>query len=188
MALPLAAAALGVFALGAVALAAPPIRQSLGLAASTATPTTVAAPTTVRVNSLAPSVAPTQAPASTATATAQPTTTTAPSPTREPTRTAAPTASPAPSATVASPTPNLPPGVTALATVRLSEGIAGRLRDGPNGTVIGGVPGNSRVQVLQGRATTDDGLVWVEIIVVDSGARGWIAESLLAYDATPNPQ
>jgi hypothetical protein len=119
-----------------------------------------------------PTAAPTEAVANTPVAPA----------TTAPTQTSAPTETVAPAATA---TPGLPPGVTALATVTLSEGIAGRLRDAPNGTVIGGVPGNTQVQVLQGRTTTDDGIVWVEINVIETGETGWFAESLLSYDTPP---
>jgi hypothetical protein len=158
----------------------------LGLAvAATTTATQGAAPTVIQVNTAAPTLAPTRQPAS---ATAVPPTHTAVPPTPTASPTVEPTRTPAPSATSAvSPTPSLPPGVTALATVVLSDGIAGRLRAAPNGTVIGGVPGNSQVQVLDGRVTTDDGIVWVEIRVAETGATGWFAESLLRYDNPPAP-
>jgi hypothetical protein len=186
LALPVAAVAMSVCVLGALALGAPPIRQALGLAvAATTTATQGAAPTVIQVNTAAPTLAPTRQPAS---ATAVPPTHTAVPPTPTASPTVEPTRTPAPSATSAvSPTPSLPPGVTALATVVLSDGIAGRLRAAPNGTVIGGVPGNSQVQVLDGRVTTDDGIVWVEIRVAETGATGWFAESLLRYDNPPAP-
>jgi hypothetical protein len=43
------------------------------------------------------------------------------------------------------------------------------------------------VEVLSGRGTTDDGVAWVEIRVVETGATGWFAESLLRYESPPNP-
>jgi GAF domain-containing protein len=124
--------------------------------------------------------------------TAPATSTTAPSavPTASATATARATATPLPTATLlpsASPTVTLPPDVIGLATVVLPEGIAGRLRDAPNGNVIGGVPGNMPVQVLVGRQTTDDNIVWVHIRLTNTGQTGWFSEGLLKYMATPVP-
>jgi Bacterial SH3 domain len=99
------------------------------------------------------------------------------------------TLTPAPTATelpTASPTVALPPDVIGLATVVLPQGIVGRLRDAPNGNVIGGVPGNTLVQVLAGRQTTPDNIVWVHIRL-PSGQTGWFSEGLLKYTATPVP-
>ena len=171
------ALALVVCLFGALAVSARPLGQALGLFGANATPTENSGPTAALVSTTsAPAdtavVQPTQTAANTATATL----------TAAPSKTPAPTDTPAPTK---SPTPSLPPGVTALATVTLSEGIAGRLRDAPNGAVIGGVPGNSQVQVLQGRVTTDNGIVWVEIRAVETGQTGWFAESLLRYDTPP---
>jgi len=101
------------------------------------------------------------------------------------TETPVPTASPLPSA---SPTAALPPDVIGLATVVLPDGVAGRLRDAPNGQVIGGVPGNTLVHILSGRQTTSDNIVWVHIRLPNTGQTGWFAESLLKYTATPVPQ
>jgi hypothetical protein len=81
----------------------------------------------------------------------------------------------------------LPPDVIGLATVVLPEGIAGRLRDAPNGNVIGGVPGNTPVQVLVGRQTTDDNSVWAHIRLTNTGQTGWFSDGLLKYTATPVP-
>ena len=83
------------------------------------------------------------------------------------------------------PTPPLPPDVVAVALVNLPEGIGGRLRDAPNGNVIGGVPGNTEVHVLDGRETTPDGIAWVRIRIPDTGQTGWFAEDLLIYQDEP---
>ena len=69
----------------------------------------------------------------------------------------------------------------------LGQRQAGRLRDAPNGNVIGGVPGNTQVQVLNGRQTTDDNIVWVHIRITNTGQTGWFSESLIKYTATPAP-
>jgi hypothetical protein len=87
----------------------------------------------------------------------------------------------------ASPTEPLPPGVIGLATVVLPEGIVGRLRDAPNGNVVGGVPGNIEVQILPGRQTTEDNIVWVHIRLTTTGQSGWFSEGLLTYTSTPVP-
>jgi GAF domain-containing protein len=115
---------------------------------------------------------PTIRPTATATATPKPTNTTSPS------------ATPLPSAVATVP---LPADVIAVARVVLPEGVVGRLRDGPNGSVIGGVTGNTLVHVLRGRQTTSDGLAWVPIRMPDTGQSGWLAESLLKYMPTPTP-
>jgi hypothetical protein len=81
----------------------------------------------------------------------------------------------------------LPADVVAVATVDLGEGVIGRLRDSANGAVIGGITGGTPVHVLQGRETTSDGIVWVEIRVIQTGQVGWFAENLLKYEATPTP-
>jgi hypothetical protein len=184
LAMPALAVALAVCVLGALALGTEPLRNALGLSGAASTATQSVAPTAILVSTHEATTAATSTPVDTAVV--QPTATSAVENTS--TATAAPTDTPAPTETAAptlSPTPGLPPGVTALATVTLSEGIAGRLRDAPNGTVIGGVPGNTQVQVLQGRVTTEDGIVWVEISIVETGASGWFAESLLRYDTPP---
>jgi hypothetical protein len=147
-------------------------------------PPTLPAATPAPAASLAviATTAATRAPAPTAapSATAQPATATPP-PTD--TATALPTASPLPSA---SPT-GLPPDVVKVATVVLPKGLVGRLRDAPNGQVIGGVPGNILVYVLAGRQTTADGIVWVRLRLPQTGQSGWFAESLLQYPATAVP-
>jgi len=150
-----------------------------GAAAQTATATAVA----TQPSPLAPTLAP-------ATITAAPAT--LPPPTPLPvvaTATPLATLTPAPTATelpTATPTVALPPDVIGLATVVLPQGIVGRLRDAPNGNVIGGVPGNTPVQVLAGRQTTSDQIVWVHIRLPSSQS-GWFSEGLLKYTATPVP-
>jgi GAF domain-containing protein len=99
-----------------------------------------------------------------------------------PTETPGSTNTPGPTATLP-----LPADVVAVATVDLGEGVIGRLRDSPNGAVIGGITGGTPVHVLSGRQTTPDGIVWVEIRVVKTGQVGWFAENLLKYEATPTP-
>ena len=76
------------------------------------------------------------------------------------------------------PTPDtgLPQGVTALAEVAL-DAAAARLRDAPNGRIIGALLRGTPVQVLTGREVLD-GITWVEIRA-DTGETGWMAEDLL---------
>jgi D-alanyl-D-alanine carboxypeptidase len=100
------------------------------------------------------------------------------------TATPPPTANLPPSAT---PTAHLPPDVVAVATVDLPDGIVGRLRDAPNGQVIGAVAGKVAVHVLSGRETTSDLIVWVRIRIPSTGQTGWFAEALLDYTPTPMP-
>ena len=151
----------------------------LGGAAQTPTAVDVA----TQPSPLLPTLAPTTITAATVTL---------PAPTQAPvvaTATPRATLTPAPTATelpTASPTVALPPDVIGLATVVLPEGIAGRLRDAPNGNVIGGVPGNTPVQILLGRETTPDQIVWVHIRLPSSQS-GWFSEGLLKYTATPVP-
>src|SRR6185295_1633442 len=141
---------------GAASLAATStIAATNTLAGSVAT---VPPATTVRI-------APTQASPAAATATAAPS------------DTPAPTETPGATATVA-----LPPDVVAVATVDLGEGVIGRLRDSANGAVIGGITGGTPVHVLRGRETTSDGVVWVEIRVIQTGQVGWFSENLLKYE------
>ena len=155
--------------LGGSATATPPVATVVVTQPSQAAPTLPAATLTVAPVTQA---APTQAPII-------PTATSMPA-----TLTPAPTASPLPSA---SPTEPLPPGVIGLATVVLPDGIVGRLRDAPNGNVVGGVPGNIQVQILPGRQTTPDNIVWVHIKLTTTGQSGWFSEGLLKYTATPVP-
>ena len=150
-----------------------------GAATPTPTVTLVATPP----SPVAPTLAPTTRPTVPATLPAPTPAPVVASPTPPASLTPAPTATEAPTA---SPTVTLPPDVIGLATVVLPEGIVGRLRDAPNGTVIGGVPGNTPVQVLFGRQTTPDTIVWVHIRV-PSGQTGWFSEGLLQYPATPVP-
>lgn len=92
-----------------------------------------------------------------------------------PSDTPEPSPTPEPSLT---PTPDnsLPEGVIALARVDLAAAAA-RLRDAPNGRVIGAVLKGALVQVLQGREEAG-GVIWVEIRD-DTGQTGWMAEDLL---------
>jgi hypothetical protein len=150
--------------------------------ASVQTPT--ATPVATQPSPVAPTLAPTTAVTVAPTALPGPTATPV-----VPTATPQATVTPAPTATnlpTASPTVALPPDVIGLATVVLPEGIVGRLRDAPNGSVIGGVPGNTPVQVLSGRETTSDQIVWVHIRLPSSQS-GWFSEGLLKYTATPVP-
>ncbi len=78
--------------------------------------------------------------------------------------------------------PTLPGGVRGTAVVALSSGVAARLRDAPNGRVIGGLPDGTPLQVLQGRET-QDGLVWIEV-QDNTGQTGWISEDLVEYTST----
>jgi GAF domain-containing protein len=173
---------------GLAALARGPLSNMaaglFGNATDTAPAATQTAPVVLAASATAevPATAmPTEAPT-----TAAPPTPTAPPPTI--TRTAEPTETDTPAETstpTITPTPPLPPDVVAVALVDLPEGIGGRLRDAPNGNVIGGVPGNTQVHVLAGRETTSDGITWVQIRIPDTGQTGWFAEDLLIYENEP---
>ena len=94
-----------------------------------------------------------------------------------------PTAS---SGTAVTALPTLAGGVRGLATVQIQGGASARLRDAPGGTVIDGLPDGTPVEVLQGREVLD-GITWIEIRD-DTGQTGWIAEDLLLYTSTPQPE
>jgi hypothetical protein len=156
-----------------------------GSATDTAPAATQTAPV-ILAASATPQTPPTSAPTEAPPTTAAPPTNTLPPPTA--TRTAEPTETDTPAETstpTITPTPPLPPDVVAVALVNLPEGIGGRLRDAPNGNVIGGVPGNTEVHVLDGRETTPDGIAWVRIRIPDTGQTGWFAEDLLIYQDEP---
>jgi hypothetical protein len=86
-----------------------------------------------------------------------------PSPTPTPPPTATPTQAPA------SPTPQ-----PQTATVTGAGSLGLRLRDAPNGNLIDYLPDGTVVTLLDGTATTDDGLEWRQVI--DSqGREGWVA-------------
>jgi hypothetical protein len=73
--------------------------------------------------------------------------------------------------------------VIALGTIQVTEGTSARLRAAPNGAVVGSVPDDEQVQVLQGREFVD-GISWIQIRVPD-GQVGWIAESLVEIPNSP---
>lgn len=127
---------------------------------------TGAGPTVAPVTSLPAPATPAQAIVPSATATTTP----------QATLTPAPTATSLPSV---SPTVSLPPDVIGVATVVLPQGAVGRLRDAPNGQVIADVPGNTVVNVLSGRQTASDNIVWVHLRLPNTGQTGWFSESLL---------
>jgi hypothetical protein len=122
--------------------------------------TVAVSPTVAFTATSAPTLAPTDTPAPTETAT------------EVPTDTPVPTAG-----------PTLPPGVVAYGTIRVAEGTSARLRASPNGDVVGSVPNNAEVQVLQGREV-NGGVNWIQIRL-NSGQVGWIAENLVETSATP---
>lgn len=116
--------------------------------------------------------------------------TTASTNTIAPTATTAPTATPVPTetptqipTTTFTPGPTLPPGVVALGTIQVTPGTSARLRASPNGDVVGSVPDNEPVQILQGREV-NGGVNWIQIRL-NSGQVGWIAENLV--ETTPSP-
>ncbi len=131
---------------------------------------TAAAPT----NTPPPSGTPTPtAPEATATPTQEavaPRATHTPEPTLE-----APTLTPTPENT-------LPEGVVAIAQVSFS-GVAARLRDAPNGRVIGALLKGTQVEILEGRQEAD-GIIWVEIRA-ETGETGWMSEDLLEIVEAP---
>ena len=163
-----------------VALTAGPLRGLFGAnPAATATLTTATLPAVVETDTVAAPA--TEAPASP---------TVAVTATTEPTVAPTATATVEPSATVtalptASPTQPLPADVLAVATVNLAEGIVGRLRDAPNGNVVGGLNSGTVVHVISARQTTPDGITWVRIRLPDTGQTGWVGESLLQYSTAP---
>jgi hypothetical protein len=60
-----------------------------------------------------------------------------------------------------------------------------KIRSEPGGTVIRTYLNNTLVQILPGPVELD-GLVWVNVIVIEDGTQGWILQSLLLA-ATPAP-
>jgi hypothetical protein len=110
---------------------------------------------------------PTLGPSPTPTRTATPT----------PTRTATPSSSPTSSAT---PTATLTPSVTptpASARIANTQGLGLRLRQSPNGPIIGTLRQGEQVTVLYGYEIVN-GMVWVEIID-EEGRQGWVPEMYL---------
>jgi GAF domain-containing protein len=94
-----------------------------------------------------------------------------------------PSPTPAPSAS-----PTLGPGVRGVAVVTLAAGLsAARLRDAPNGSVIGSVANGATVEVLSGAFKTADGIAWVRIRVVTTNESGWFSEGLLLYVSATRP-
>jgi hypothetical protein len=92
-----------------------------------------------------------------------------------PTLTQTPTATPSPT-----PTP-----VYALINAGSGDPPGARIRSEPGGTVIRSYLNNTLVQILPDPVEID-GLVWVQIIVIEDGTQGWILQSLLLA-ATPAP-
>lgn len=91
----------------------------------------------------------------------------------EPTETATPQATPTATEVV------LPANAAALARVSLNGAANGRVRNAPNGdTVIAVLPAGTEVYMLFNQVTVD-GVVWVEIQVVNDTVTGWMADFLL---------
>jgi hypothetical protein len=160
-----------------VALAAGPLRNLFGLS-PLATPT--AATATLPAVSVASETAANTEPPATATVATTVTSVATTAPTAEPTATR--TAVPSPTVTeppTATATEPLPPDVLAVGTVTLAEGIVRRLRDAPNGNVVGGIT-NGTVVTSSRPQTTADGIIG-PIRLPDSGQTGWVGESLLTY-------
>ncbi len=132
------------------------------------------APTSTTANEVVATTAPTLEPTSTVAPSVTPTETVVP--TETPTETAIPTEAPTAG-------PTLPPGVVALGTIQVTQGTSARLRATPNGTVVGSVPDDTSVQVLQGQEFVD-GISWIQIRL-PSGEVGWIAESLVEITTSP---
>ncbi|MCC7360249.1 MAG: GAF domain-containing protein [Anaerolineales bacterium] len=169
----------GVLCLG-LALAGGPLRGFFaGSPAATITPTIATLPAAITTDTVAaPTTNVPASPTVAATATTEPTEAPTSTPTVEP----SPTVTDLPTAT---PTEPLPPDVLAVATVNLAEGIVGRLRDAPNGTVVGGLNSGTVVHVISARQSTPDGISWVRIRLPDTGQTGWVGESLLQYTTAP---
>ena len=75
----------------------------------------------------------------------------------------------------------VPPSAPEVA--RNPRARSARLRAAPNGAVVGSVPDDTSVQVLQGQEFVD-GISWIQIRL-PSGEVGWIAESLVEITTSP---
>jgi len=64
--------------------------------------------------------------------------------------------------------------LTVGGTGHVLQGTSNRLRDQPNGTVIGSLPGGAEFIVLQGPTCTADGIAWWQVEY--NGQTGWTAE------------
>jgi uncharacterized hydrophobic protein (TIGR00271 family) len=119
---------------------------------------------------------PTMGPSPTPTRTATPTSTTTPTPTQTPTNTATPTATNTPTTT---PTPSV-----ALVAQTLGRGL--RLRQYPEGPIIGTMREGDPLIVLYGIEIVN-GLVWIEVQDKD-GRIGWVPQMYTAIvTLTPTP-
>jgi GAF domain-containing protein len=139
---------------------------------NTAAPTVAASPTVVVPATVAASPVPTD--------TVAPTATTVPTDTPAPTETPTETATPTETFT---PGPTLPPGVVAYGIIQVAPGTSARLRASPNGDVVGSVPDDTQVQILQGREF-NGGTNWIQIRL-STGQVGWIAENLVETITSP---
>jgi uncharacterized hydrophobic protein (TIGR00271 family) len=119
---------------------------------------------------------PTMGPSPTPTRTATPTSTATPTPTQTPTNTATPTATNTPTTT---PTPSV-----ALVAQTLGRGL--RLRQYPEGPIIGTMREGDPLIVLYGIEIVN-GLVWIEVQDKD-GRIGWVPQMYTAIvTSTPTP-
>ena len=119
---------------------------------------------------------PTPGPSPTPTRTSTPTSTSTSTPTQTPTNTATPTATNTPTNT---PTPS-------LAKVAHTEGLGLRLRQFPEGPIIGVLRQGDPLIVLYGLETVN-GLVWIEVQDVE-GRVGWVPQMFTTIvTQTPTP-
>lgn len=122
---------------------------------------------------LDPKVPPTFTPTPTLGPSPTPTLTATPTPTRTATPTPSPTSTAMPSAT---PTPTVTP-TPASARIANTQGLGLRLRQSPDGPIIGTLRQGEQVTVLYGYEIVN-GIVWIEIID-EEGRMGWVPEMYL---------
>jgi uncharacterized hydrophobic protein (TIGR00271 family) len=131
---------------------------------------------------LDPKVPPTLSPTPTPGPSPTPTRTATPTPTRTATPSPSPSSTATPSAT---PTPTVTP-TPAIARIANTQGLGLRLRQFPEGPIIGTLRQGEQVVVLYGYEIIG-GLAWIEIIDQE-GRRGWVPEMYLTIilpTATP---